>query len=234
MKRSYWMMSFLVLLLAILAFYFGWKKMSDQQSEDITGQAITPPAEIKPQGEADTLTRLPAHPLETEEEVETIDEGAVETVQAGEYTEPAPEIIAAPASLGDTEISTTPPIAQCAYPGDSYTPHPHGFDPLTDYVEFEYPIQIGGYDGEPLPVLVTNNNPDIQTACVMLFYDVSARGDVINVSVFDVQPELPVVDEYYPKTAVQQLRSRKFKPGTRNGKPVRIDNLFLEVRFDAR
>ncbi len=151
------------------------------------------------------------------------------------YLEPAPEILPAPDIPASADIEPDRAPVICDFPGDGFVQYPHGFVPTDQYVAFDPPQYLSGYNGGPLPLSKQEDAPTDDEACAMVLYDISVDGRPINVSVLDVKPE-GNNEEYYAALALQEVRTRRYAPGRRNEKPVRIDNNFLEVRFvaDAR
>lgn len=152
-----------------------------------------------------------------------------------EIREPDPVILPPEApETGDVPVPEPVSIApeapepvECQFPGDGYVTYPHGFNYLDEYVEFTYPEQVDGYQDDTLPI----PDPDLADVCVTVLFDISATGRVINISFLDVQPEAVADDEYYTKMVTDRLRTRRYQPGQRNGKPIRVNNFFETVRF---
>ncbi|MEE9329126.1 MAG: hypothetical protein V3V30_03245 [Parvularculaceae bacterium] len=143
-----------------------------------------------------------------------------------EKSEPEDIVVASVAPVAP--VATAP--AACTYPGDGFTPSIRGSDPA-DFIPFDYPRAKGDAEMAMQPVLVTDGVPEPETACVVLTYDISATGQVINIAVYDIQPASAAGEEYYQKTAVVAAREQSFHPGARNGKAVQIDNNVMEIRF---
>ncbi|WP_306253103.1 hypothetical protein [Parvularcula sp. IMCC14364] len=143
------------------------------------------------------------------------------------WVEPEPEILPPTEPDPLPEEPEVVPVA-CAFPGDGFIQAPHGFRPAQQYVEFDPPQYLSGYDGASLP-LITDGDGE---ACVALTYDISDRGRPVNVQVLDAQGREGVVDDYADR-ARTALSTRRYLPGARNDKPVRIDNNFLIVRFQG-
>ena len=144
--------------------------------------------------------------------------------------EPVAAVVEAP--IAEPEMALAPVIeelpATCAFPGDGFTPTIRGADP-TDFIPFDYPRAKGNPE---IPVQPLLSDAEMQSACVMLTYDISDTGQVINIQFYDVQPEAAAEEEYYKKTATVALRELSFYPGARNGKAVQVNNNVAEVRFE--
>lgn len=156
-------------------------------------------------------------------------EEEVATVATGEPTNLVPE---------EPEPVAFAP-AECLYPGDSFTPYPHGFSPMDGgFIDFDYPVYLTGYDGETLPLLDAPAEDPTQSVCVMLTYDIDTGGAPVNIGVYDsamaqeYDVAVPLAD--YETSAIDALKTRRYQPGRRNDKPVRIDNNVMEVRFVAQ
>ncbi len=150
------------------------------------------------------------------------------------WVEPAPEIVPAPQPVVEEEPVieevAVEPVA-CQFPGDGFVQYPHGFVPTDQYVEFDAPYYESGFDGAPTPLKPEDEEALKGGVCVMLLYDISVAGKPINISILETQPASPEAD-YYEAEATRLLATRTYAPGRRNDKPVRIDNNFLEIRFE--
>ncbi|MCI5047459.1 MAG: hypothetical protein MRY59_08140 [Aquisalinus sp.] len=141
------------------------------------------------------------------------------------WEEPAPEILPPVETEPVPEEPEVLPVA-CAFPGDGFVQTPHGFRPTQQFVEFDPPEYLSGYSGSSLPLIAEEDGE----ACVSLTYDISERGRPINVQVLDAQGRGGMAGDYADR-ARTALSTRRYLPGARNDKPIRIDNNFLMIRF---
>ncbi|MCI5043943.1 MAG: energy transducer TonB [Aquisalinus sp.] len=180
-------------------------------------------------GAAGIMWFMGANNGEDEKDIAVLDTPEVEP-EAVEPTpepweEPAPEILPPVEPEPLPEEPEIVPVA-CAFPGDGFIQAPHGFRPTQQFVEFDPPEYLSGYSGSSLPLIAEEDGE----ACVSLTYDISERGRPINVQVLDAKGREGTTSDYMDR-ARTALSTRRYLPGARNDKPVRIDNNFLIIRF---
>lgn len=156
---------------------------------------------------------------------------------AVEEIEPKPEPQTEPEPVIDPEpepVALAP--AYCTFPGDGFTPHPHGFRPASgQYVDYDPPSLISGIDtsddrGVAMPEIYTGTG---DSACVVVTYDIGADGVPLNAQVYDSAVASGADPSTFEDLALYYVREMRFTPATRNGKPVRIDDNVDEIRFEA-
>jgi len=155
--------------------------------------------------------------------------------------EPEPEPVIEPESFVEPEPEPEPePIAlapaYCTIPGDSFTPHPHGFRPASrQYVDYDPPSLISGLDatdqrGVAMPESYTGTG---DSACVVVTYDIGADGVPLNARVYDSAVASGADPSTFEDLALYYVGEMRYTPAERNGKPVRIDDNVDEIRFEA-
>ncbi|GGD07690.1 energy transducer TonB [Aquisalinus flavus] len=147
----------------------------------------------------------------------------------------APEPVIEPEPAPEPEVVALDP-ASCTFPGDGFTPHPHGFRPEPgQYVDYDQPSLISGLDttdrrGVAMPESYTGSG---DSACVVVTYDIGADGVPLNAQVYDSALASGADPATFEDLALYYVGEMRYTPAERNGKPVRIDDNTDEIRFEA-
>lgn len=178
------------------------------------------------------------------------------TAQEESAAEPLPEVVEEPAPVVEPEPDpeSEPPVAlaaapepepepvlldpaSCTFPGDGFTPTPHGFSPMAGQeIVYDDAVYESGYNGAALPMRDGVDPSVAPSACVVVTYDISDDGRPVNVQAYDVAingDPLAEASAWYEREAVAQVGTRVYAPASRNGKAIRIDNNVMTVRFGA-
>ena len=126
--------------------------------------------------------------------------------------------------------------AQCNYPGDGFTPTPHGFSPTAgQYVEYQDARREGGFrpSSQTLPMPPSYDGTG-DSACVVVTYDISETGRPMNLSVYDSSVASDANPALFEATARETVAEMRFTPAERNDKAIRLDNNVDVIRFEAR